>query len=200
MAHTHLAEDSTQEWMRGSSELKGPLLALLLERPGYPYDLAGRLRKRLGSAWEFADKDIYKILERFVRQGLAVSYRTDSKRSSKRITMYEPTDLTREAVAEWMRSPLPEEPVRGAVWARIAFSEPEDAPRLLQALDEYQRTCFRLLKDLGERYPVDTWRGMEMELARRGAGMRLEAALDWIDLARGFIANFPGARDVPAGL
>lgn len=207
-AHTRLAnpgppqaEDSAQNWMRGSSELKGPLLALLLERPGHPYALAARLRKRLGSAWEFAEKDIYKILVRFENQGLVVSHVTDSKRSSaQRVRMYELTELTRGAVAEWIDSPLPEEPVRAAIWARVAFSEPGDAPRLLQALDRYQKVCYRKLKEAGDRFPVDTWVGMQMEVARRGANLRTEADLEWIDLARGYIANFPGARDASAGV
>lgn len=199
-AHIHLAEDSAQEWMRGSSELKGPLLALLLERPGHGYDLAARLRKRLGSAWEFADKDIYKILDRFEKLGLVVSYWGDSRMVGRRIKVYEPTELTRGAVAEWIDSPLPEEPVRAAIWARVAFSEPQDAPRLLQVLDRYQKVCYRKLKEAGERFPVDTWMGMQMEVARRGANLRTEADLEWIDLARGYIANFPGARDASAGV
>ncbi len=201
MAQPDIADDAAQkEWMRGSSELKGPLLALLLERPGHTYDLAGRLQKRLGPAWQFATKDLYPILERFEKLGLAVSHVADSTRSPKRIRVYEPTEQAHEAVAEWLGSPLPEESVEGAMWARIAFSTPKDAPRLLQALDEYQRNCFRILKDIGERYPVDTWAGMEMELARRGANLRIEADLEWIDLARGYIANFPGVRDASAGI
>ena len=193
MARTEIADNSAhKEWMRGSSELKGPLLALLLERPGHTYDLAGRLYRRLGPAWQIESVDLYPMLERFEKMGLASSYKTDSKRSPLRIRVYEPTEQTHSAVVEWMKSPLPSEPVRGAVWARIAFSEPEDAPRLLQVLDEYQRTCFRFLEEAKERYPVDTWRGMEMELARRGANLRIEAELEWIDLARGYIANFPG--------
>lgn len=199
MAQANTASSTAQtEWMRGSSELKGPLLAMLLERPGHTYDLAGRLYQRLGSSWQIEPKELYPMLERFEKMGLLSSYKADSTRSPQQVRVYQPTELTKDAVAEWIGSPLPLEPMRGAIWARIAFSRPEDAPRLLQALDEYQRTCFRTLEDAKEKYPLGTWRGMSMELARKGANLRLEAELELIDLARGYIANFPGVRDVSA--
>ncbi len=199
LAQIDTADDAAQkEWTRGSSELKGPLLALLLERPGHGYDLAGRLYKRLGSSWQIEPKELYPMLARLERRGLLSSYETDSSRSSKRVKIYEPTELTRDAVAKWIGSPLPIEPVRGAVLARIAFSTPEDAPLLLWALDEYQRLCFRILKEGKGMYPVDQWRSMQMEVARLHANMRLEADLEWINLTRGYIANFPGVRRASA--
>ncbi len=200
MAQANAADSPAQnEWMRGSSELKGPLLALLLERPGHTYDLAGRLYQRLGSPWRVDAKELYPMLQRFEKLGILTSYRADSTRSPKRIRVYEPTEQTRDAVAEWIRSPISMEPVRAAVLARIAFAEPEDAPLLLQALDEYQRMCFRMLDDDKEKYPLDQWLGMQKEVARLHANLRIEADLEWIDLTRRYVANFPGVRRVSVG-
>jgi DNA-binding PadR family transcriptional regulator len=197
MARPYAKDSAAKEWMQGSSELKGPLLSLLIEQPGHAYNLAGRLYQRLGAYWQIDAKELYPMLKRFERLGLASSHEAPSSKSPMRKIVYEPTERARGAVSDWMASPLASEPkVRAEIWARIAFSEPADAPRLLKALNDYQRTCYRAVEEMKNRYPIDTWRGMEMELVRKAATLRIEAELEWIHVARGYIANFPGERRV----
>lgn len=180
-------------WLKGGSPWKGPLLALLLERPGHPYDFANRLIHRVGPAWRLDSNDAGRVLRRAEELGLASSSMVESKRSHHRVRMYEPTELTAKAVDYWMSSSVPEEPVRAELWTRMVVSSPEHAPALLQALDLYERQLFELVKEHGSSFPIETWKGLELELARRGVVMRVEADLSWIELARGHILEFTGA-------
>ena len=66
--------------MRGSSPLKGALLGLVLQRPGHGYDLAQRLDRRLGPAWQITAKDLYRMLEQLERAGLVSSRRVLQRR------------------------------------------------------------------------------------------------------------------------
>jgi hypothetical protein len=47
-------------------------------------------------------------------------------------------------------------------------------------------------------FPTKTWKGLELELARRGVVMRVEGDLAWIELARGHILEFTSALRAPA--
>jgi DNA-binding PadR family transcriptional regulator len=198
MAQTDIDNERWKEWTRGSSPIKGPLLALLLDSPGYPYQLRGRLYWRLGGARKIDPPDINRLCKQFEKLGLASSHVADSERTGQRVRIYQATELASRAVAEWMQSPLPVVTARGELWTRLAVSQPEHAPYLLEALDKYRKACVKLLGENGEKYPVNTWSGMERELARKGANLMIEAEIQLIDLAHGYIANFPGARDVSA--
>jgi DNA-binding PadR family transcriptional regulator len=185
-------------WLKGGSPWKGPLLALLLERPGHPYDFANRLVHRVGPAWRLDTNDAGRVLRRAEELGLASSDVVESKRSHHRVRMYQPTELTSKAVEYWMSSPVPAEPVRAELWTRMVVSAPEHAPALLEALDHFERQLFELLKEHSMPFPTKTWKGLELELARRGVVMRVEGDLAWIELARGHILEFTGALRAPA--
>ena len=187
---TARTEDWAKSWAKGSSPLNGPLLALVNEGPGYPYAYRGRIVQRLGDSWLPPLMTIYRILERFEGLGLASSHPGDSKLRGMPVTIYEATELTPVAVADWMESPLRELPLRGALAIRIAVSRPADAPYLLRAIAEHQRQCFALLTKYRRKYPTNSWRGMEMESARQGIILRIEAELQWLHIVRGYIEDF----------
>jgi DNA-binding PadR family transcriptional regulator len=188
---TARTDETWKSWTKGSSPLKGPLLALLNDGPGYPYDYAGKLSQRLGPSWATDLSSIYRILERFEQIGLASSHRAVSSRNKRqRVTMYEATDLTAVAVAQWMKSPLPDVPLRGPLAVRLAVSGPADALYLLRALDQYQQQCFDLLSVHRQKYPTRSWRGVDREAARQGTNLRINAELNWIHLVRGYIESF----------
>jgi DNA-binding PadR family transcriptional regulator len=180
------------EWLRGGSPWKGPLLTLLLEQPGHSYELAGRLIRRLGPAFKLDHNDADRVLKRAEELGLVSSKWADSKQSRRQVLVYEPTSLTLTVVEHWMGSPVAEEAYRSELWTRMVVSSPEHADALMQALDICERRVFGLLKAHGEPFPTETWTGLELELARLGVTMRLEADLQWIELARGHIIEFLG--------
>src|SRR5580704_13847813 len=116
------ANPEKTRWMRGpSTPLRGALLGLLLERPGHGGDLANRLAARLGETWRVDTNDVYRLLEQLGRTGLALA-RDEPKRSNLERThvVYHPTEATSAALTLWMETPLPREPVRLGLQAKLS--------------------------------------------------------------------------------
>jgi len=195
---TARTDDWAKSWAKGSSPLNGPLLALVNDRPGYPYEYAGRIVQRLGDSWLPPLTTVYRILGRFEGLGLVSSRPGDSRQTGKPVTIYEATELTPVAVAEWMQNLLPELPLRGALAVRIAVSRPADAPQLLRALEQHHRACFELLARHKDKHSVASWNDMEIELTRQGVSLQIGAELEWTNVVRGYIADFHGSRRVVA--
>jgi DNA-binding PadR family transcriptional regulator len=182
-------------WMRGSSPLKGALLGLILERPGHGYDLANRLDRRLGPAWRIDGKRLYPMLGQLEKAGLVSSEVISTDGPTVPRVVYSPTERANDALTDWMETNVPKEPMRVELHARIAVARAEDAPRLLAALDQYERQCFALLRASETELPqVRSWVGVAMHLARRSALGQLQAELTWIGHARGMITEFAASR------
>jgi DNA-binding PadR family transcriptional regulator len=195
-------------WMRGSSPLKGALLGLVIQRPGHGYDLANRLNRRLGPAWQIEAKGLYPMLQQLERAGLVLSEAIDCKGPTGRRVVYYPTERAQGALTEWMVADAATEPLRVELQAKLAVARSEDVPRLLSALDCYERECHALLSASSEEFPRPrSWAALAMGLTRAAALTRLRAELDWVVLARRTIAEFaaiaapadgPGSRLVAA--
>ena len=184
-----------QQWTKGSSQLKGPLLALVLESPGYPSQLAGRLHTQAGEAWQVDPNEVYPIMERFERLGLASSVWRYDPKARRDLKVYHATALTAKAVEEWLQSPLPREPIRSEVATRVAVSQPRYARHILRALEEFEQACNKEMTKHAREFSMQTWEGLEMEVARRRVTMRIESDLQWIDFTRAAIEEFPSVRD-----
>ena len=182
-------------WMRGSSPLKGALLGLILERPGHGYDLANRLDRRLGPAWRIDGKRLYPMLGQLEKAGLVSSEVVSTDGPTVPRVVYSPTERANPALTEWMETNVPKEPMRVELQARIAVARAEDAPRVLAALDQYERQCFALLTASATSQPeVRSWVGVAMYLARSSALGQLQAELTWIVHARRMITEFAASR------
>lgn len=179
-----------KRWMRGSStSLRGALLALLLERPGHGYDLANRLRERLGSSWAISRTYIYSLLDELESEGLIVG-RSEPVRNGRLLVTFHPTELTTLALTQWMQTLTPREPVRIGLQAKIAVAREEDAPWLLQALREYERECLKLLQStsatiVNRRH----WKMLVLDCARDAVDGQLRAEIEWARRTRQRIAE-----------
>jgi DNA-binding PadR family transcriptional regulator len=179
-----------RDWMRGSSPLKGALLGLVLQRPGHGYDLANRLDRRLGPAWQITAKDLYRMLEQLERAGLVSSRRVFSDGPTGNRRVYSPTELAEPALTEWMHTSTRMAPVRAEFQAKIAVARAQDAPRLLAALESYERECFALFKASSQDAPlIRSFAGIAVHLSRSSARLHLRAELEWIVLARRLISE-----------
>ncbi len=190
-------------WMRGpSTSLRGVLLGLLLERPGHGGDLASRLSARLGETWRVDTNDVYRLLEQLEQTGLAVA-RQEPRRGDERRThlVYHPTSETCAALTLWMDTLPPREPVRLGLQAKLAVAREQDAPRLLVALEAYERECLALADRLGgDDAEARSWTALCLECSRGAVAGQLHAEADWAARTRLRIRNFatsPGRSPAP---
>jgi DNA-binding PadR family transcriptional regulator len=178
-------------WMRGSSPLKGALLGLLVQHPGHGYDLALRLHRRLGPAWQIEAKGLYPMLQQLERAGLVSSEKVACQGPTRGRVIYSPTERAQQALTEWMTSGRSTEPLRVELHAKLAVARREDVPLLLSALDGYEQDCLTLLSASTERFPqAGSLTALAMNLTRAAALMRLRSELEWVALARREIAGF----------
>lgn len=180
-----------------SSPVTGALLGLLLERPGYGYELAQRLNERMGPSWKLTPSSIYPVLERLEADELVrrtVKDMPGRQRQRERI-MFHATDAATAAFEEWLARPARKEPIRTELLAKIAVARPADGARLLELLDEYERECRALLADGdGRGGVVDDgrlpWNAMLSDVIESAAGGQLRAELDWVLFARRRIGDY----------
>lgn len=179
-----------RSWMRGSP-MKGVLLGLVaeLEQPAHAYVLATMLSRRLGPAWQVDRKRVYQMLEQLENANLIRSSQRHTKRGV--LDVYSPTEHTEAALIAWMETHASKSPVREELQAKIAVSRVKDVPRLLLALDIYERECFEMLQATNaSEVPAHCWSGMAMSLARLAADEHLQAELRWVMTARQAIEDF----------
>ncbi len=129
---------------------KHVVLGLVLQRPGYGYDLQQRLASRLGFLG-LSENAVYKILDRLEEDGWIKP--TDANedgggttRRALRVT-YEATDIGRLRFKEWLAMPSDRAVLRDELQAKAhVTSDPEDLPLVLRVAEEQQRAC---LSELG---------------------------------------------------
>lgn len=183
------------DWIRGSSIWKGPVLALLLDGPAHSYELSRRLLMRLGPAWSRGSNDIYRLLKEAEGLGLAAStVQASSLRDSTDIRVYEATEQTSAAVNLWMEQPLPKEPMRSVLTARMMLSREEDIPLVLRALNEYEEFLLGVSRDHSRPYPKTTYANLEKEAARKAVISQVKAGVDWIEETRADLKQFQARR------
>jgi DNA-binding PadR family transcriptional regulator len=180
----------------GGSPLRGVLLALLLGEPGqalHGYRLATLLRRRLGPAWDVERQSVYRVLSKLEEEGLLrrADAASDAKGGGRGRRSYRATQDAEAAVARWMEAPVSKELIRSELQAKIAVSRAHDAPRLLQALDAYERSCFGILRESEEaKVPMGSWAGVAANLRRAAVDEGIHADLRWIAKARKWIQDY----------
>jgi DNA-binding PadR family transcriptional regulator len=174
------------------------LLGLLLERPGYGYELAQRLNERMGPSWKLTPSSIYSVLERLEADQLVrrtVKDMPGRQRQRERV-MFHATDAAAEAFEEWLARPARKEPIRTELLAKIAVARPEDAERLLASLDEYERECRVFLRGAdqqtadSESAPRHAWSALLSDVIETAADQQLRAELEWVEFARSRIRDY----------
>jgi DNA-binding PadR family transcriptional regulator len=178
--------------------LQGVVLALVVAGGNQQltgYRLATLVKRRLGPAWRGSPRSVYKALERLEKEGLVLGHTGRGGRA----TIYSATERGEVVLAQWMASAA-REPMRLDLPAKIAVSRPEDAPRLLRALDDYELECFERLKRSSDaEVQLGSWAGLAMNLALAALDEGLQAELRWVTLARRWIEDYPsqaGLRNV----
>lgn len=181
---------------RPPSPLDGVVLGLVIQRPGYGYDLGKRIDERMGPGWQLNPATIYQVLDRLAAKkwvrphGREVPGR--SIRGRERI-FYSGTDEGSHEFIRWLGSPVRKEPVRQDVLARIAVSLPEHAGLILVALDRYEQECLDMLAKATtghDQYTLAPWDHLVAAGVRDSILQHLRAELSWVKGMRRRIHEF----------
>jgi DNA-binding PadR family transcriptional regulator len=168
--------------MKGASApLRGALLGLLLEGPAGGGVLTTRLRSRLGEPWKVDRSDVYRLLGGLEREGL-VRCVNEPRRGEAQSTkmVFHATEITAVAVADWMGSALPREPVRRGIEAKLAVAGEGDVASVRRSLRSYQAECLSLAQALvPARHPPRTVSELLVDCARDGMLCGLQAEIEW---------------------
>jgi DNA-binding PadR family transcriptional regulator len=182
---------------------KNAVLGLVIERPGYGYDLARRLEERFGSSG-FAPTGVYSALDQLSSDELvhSVGSRTDAtnERAAPR-TIYEATPKGIDHFEEWMLGGSSLAPVRDELYMKIALSRPQNLPRLIELARAQEQDCLARLHELrpstarSPRGRPKAWSEVAVLLVRDAEIKQLQARVEWLQKARAIMDKLNGARE-----
>lgn len=171
---------------------KHAVLGLVIERPGYGYDLARRLEERCGS-WGWERSGVYSALDQLTRDGHVRSEKAKGSNASCRSApraIYESTAAGVDYFREWILRSTSPSPVRQELDLKILFSGPELLPRLIDQTWAQEQMCMDHLRTLTGAMPASppgraaTWREMAPILQRDAEIKLLQVRVEWLQNAR----------------
>ncbi|HWJ51375.1 MAG TPA: helix-turn-helix transcriptional regulator [Solirubrobacteraceae bacterium] len=172
---------------------KHAILGLVIERPGYGYQLAQRLEERFGSS-AFAPSGVYSALDQLTRDELvrAAGEMRGGRGVSRAAprTIYEATDEGVEHFEGWMLGSSPTPPLRDELHMKIALCRPSDLPRLIELVYGQELACMGRLQDLKltteaeSKGDVQEWSRLMRILSRDAEIALWKARIEWLQSAR----------------
>jgi DNA-binding PadR family transcriptional regulator len=171
---------------------KHAVLGLVIERPGYGYQLAQRLEERFGASG-FAPSGVYSALDQLTRDALVRSAGEmgpgPARRAAPR-TIYEATPQGVDHFEGWMLASSPTPPLRDDLHMKIALCQPRNVPRLIDMVYGQELACLGRLRDLNQLAEEDRadasreWSKLMSALARDAEVAFWNARIEWLQGAR----------------
>jgi DNA-binding PadR family transcriptional regulator len=171
---------------------KYAILGLVIERPGYGYQLAQRLEERFGSS-AFAPSGVYSALDQlsrdeFVRAAGEMGL-GPARRAAPRM-IYEATDQGVDHFEEWILGSSPAPPLRDELHMKIALCQPSNLPRLIDLVYGQELSCQGRLRDLKdsaagqENGDSHDWPRLMRGLVRDAEIALWKSRIEWLQNAR----------------
>jgi PadR family transcriptional regulator AphA len=161
------------------------LIAIEGERSGY--DLLKQARRSIGHIWTPAKTQLYALLPRLVRDGLA-SQRVVTQERAPAKQLYRITPEGRAALEQWLDTP--EAGARDAFYLRLFVGKLADQEALIANVEQFRREVEEELAILRELEPTNTRRDHDfyhwflLELGLEQAELRLRWADRVLDALR----------------
>jgi DNA-binding PadR family transcriptional regulator len=170
---------------------KHAVLGLVIERPGYGYQLAQRLDERFGSSG-FAPSGVYSALDQLTRDEFVRSAgEMGAGRASRAAprTIYEATEEGVDHFEAWMLGSSSTPPLRDELHMKIALCQPRNLPRLIDMVYGQELACLGRLRDLrrlADEEPGGSqeWSRLMRVLARDAEVAFWNARIEWLQGAR----------------
>jgi DNA-binding PadR family transcriptional regulator len=180
---------------------KNAVLGLVIERPGYGYDLARRLQERFGSSG-FAPTGVYSALDQlssdaFVRSAGSRADGTNERAAPR--TIYEATPKGIDHFEQWMLGGSSLAPVRDELYMKIALSKPHNLSRLIELARAQERDCLERLESLKRpasrsRSAPRVWSEVAVLLVRDAEIKQLQARVEWLQKAQVVMVKLNGVQ------
>jgi DNA-binding PadR family transcriptional regulator len=181
--------------------MKDAVLGLVVERPGYGYDLIRRFNERFGAAWRLNNSTVYAALDALEIEDLVVGRLRgrprdrdlDRSLERSRTVIYESTPAGKDKFLTWLTAPVGKvEPLRAAIFLKIGLTtKQEHALALLRVIDAQIDACTNELATRLAAYGLDLGKAnaVRWEVASgwyiKDAGIsRLQADLVWLRRVR----------------
>lgn len=188
---------------------KHAVLGLVIERPGYGYQLAQRLDERFSSSG-FAPSGVYSALDQLSRDELVRSAGElgpgPARRAAPR-TIYEATEEGVDHFETWMLDPSPMPPLRDELHMKIALCRPRNVPRLIEMISGQELVCLGRLRDLKSVTeevpgPAHDWARLMGVLASEAEIAFWDARMKWLQSARELLEQLREEHEpsTPGGL
>jgi DNA-binding PadR family transcriptional regulator len=175
----------TKPLLSGKSPIPAAVLAAVIEKPGYGWDVANRASRRIGSTWRFDRKDIYTYLDRLETQELVRKQKEPAGKKDEPLDVYYPTEKGHEARREWHTMPLKQDTDPTDLDVRLLFSIKEDIPNLLKRLDEREDRILEEIEDIeANETPNVSYLGMVINAQRSWLERRLRSEQEWLEETR----------------
>jgi DNA-binding PadR family transcriptional regulator len=168
------------------------VLGLVIERPGYGYQLGQRLAERCG-AWDWESSGVYGALNSLQRDGYVRSSTEKGTGATGRAApraIYEATGAGVDYFRAWIIEFSPPSPVRQELDLKILFSGPECLPRLIEQTCAQEQRCIEAVEALtSSALPVvpgrrSRWREAAAVLQRDAEIKLLQVRVEWLQDAR----------------
>jgi DNA-binding PadR family transcriptional regulator len=172
--------------------VKHAVLGLVIERPGYGYQLARRLEERCG-AWGWEPSGVYGALDQLERdEHVRSSVKKGSGATRRRAprVVYESTPQGQDFFRDWIFESSAPSPARQELDLKILFSGPEFLPRLIDQTWAQEQRCIddlRALTSTTHLSPQDrmpTWREAAVVLQRDAEIKLLQVRIEVLQDAR----------------
>jgi DNA-binding PadR family transcriptional regulator len=176
---------------------KHVVLGLLIERPGYGYELQQRLDGRFRFLG-FSNNAVYGALDRLRRDGLiepvGVKQAGRTERGAPRV-IYAPTAGGTEEFSRWLGEPCEIGVAREEVQVKLVLSKPLHWPRVLAMAEKLEQACLAAIRELqdagrpsleelmGQDSPEDVIAAVLVDDAEC---LRLQAMIEWLQRVRVF--------------
>ncbi|HET6447977.1 MAG TPA: helix-turn-helix transcriptional regulator [Conexibacter sp.] len=169
---------------QGRTPVNAAVLALVIEKPSYGYEVWQRFEDRFAGVLEVGASRIYQAVDGLLGDGLIEELpgTANATRRQPRPS-YRATDRGRQLHRAWLADELHGDPVRLELNRRLLATAADDRTTLLEIVDRYEQACLDEMAQLGTaaRGTVDSVRDRLLAEERR---LVLEARMKWILFAR----------------
>lgn len=160
------------------------VLALVIEKPSYGYEVWQRFDQRFGGLLEVGSSRIYQVVNRLLDEGLIEEIAGDGGHSSRQPKpRYRATALGTRTHREWLADDLRGDPQRAELHRRLLAIGVDDTHTMLELVGRYEQACLDEMAEL--RTAAHTAAAaLRDRLIAEERRLVLEARLKWILFAR----------------